>query len=315
MLVFMFPGQSSCCPGMLERAIESWPPAAAIVAQASAVLGRDLREHYRSGHGGVSECNEDVQVGVFLTSYLYQKALADKGVVGDLSLGLSLGEYNHLVHIEAIEFDDALRLVAARGRIYDAGPDGMMACVFPLPVGELSGYLLAAQAHGEVVCANLNSPSQTVIAGSRSAVEAAISLIEEEEPGVRTFVIDDRLPMHSPLFRPVAEAFRPHLMDAPWRMPRLPYIPNVGVDGTFLESPGPREIIGLLTQHVCSPVLWRDSIEAIVARHPDARFIEVGPGRVLCNLMQRRWLRNDKQATDDHDHSECVAALTTTTSR
>src|SRR4051794_31373407 len=112
----MFPGQSSGYPGMLDRAVASWPAGAAIVDRASAILNRDLAEQYREGNDHAFESNEDVQVGVFLTSYLYQQALTDRGVVGDLSLGLSLGEYNHLVHIGAIEFDDALRLVATRGR-------------------------------------------------------------------------------------------------------------------------------------------------------------------------------------------------------
>jgi len=295
---------------MLDRILERWPDGLAIVDRASSILGRDLLAHYRCGNDDALASNEDVQIGVFLTSYLHQRALAGHGVIADLSLGLSLGEYNHLVHIGAIEFEDALRLVSARGRLYDAGPDGMMASIFPLSEAEVSGYLEAVRPHGEVVCSNLNSPSQTVISGSRRAVREAMRLIEDEEAGVRAVVIDARLPMHAPCFAPVASAFRPHLLGAPWRLPNLPYIPNVGVDGDLLETPRPEEIVELLTRHVCSPVRWRDCIEGVVDRDPSARFVEVGPGRVLCNLMQRRWLKNEKHPTDHDDAYACLAALT-----
>lgn len=304
-LVFMFPGQSSRYAEMLERIIAAWPPGAAIVERASAVLGRDLREHYQSGREGVFGLNRDIQVGVFVASHLHRSALAASGVVADLSLGLSLGEYNHLVDIGAIGFEDALRLVDARGDVYDHGPAGMMASVFPLPVEELATYLERARELGVVEVANLNSPTQTVIAGERAAVEAAIKLIEDAEPGVGAVVIERRIPMHTSVFKPAADALRPHLDAAPWRAPTRPYIPNV--DATMLSAPVPADIAGLLARHVWNPVKWRQSIELVVERHPDACFVEVGPGQVLYNLLQRRWLKNRKFRTDDEPVARVAA--------
>ncbi len=295
-LVFMFPGQSSRYPEMLERVIDAWPPAAAVVERASAVLGRDLRAHYRSGRQDVFHSNRDVQVGVFVASHLHQLALADSGITAALSLGLSLGEYNHLVHIGAIAFEDALRLVDARGEIYDRGPTGMMASVFPLSPENLAPYLKEAVAHGVVEAASLNSPSQTVIAGDRAAVEAAIRLIDVRETGVNAVVIERRVPMHTSVFRPAAKELRPHLEAAPWRTPTLPYIPNV--EAAMISAPAPGDIAGLLARHVFRPVKWRHSIELIVALYPETRFVEVGPGQVLYNLLQRRWLRNRRLRTD-----------------
>jgi [acyl-carrier-protein] S-malonyltransferase len=296
MLVFMFPGQSSRDPEMLARALAIWPAGIELVEQASRILGRDLAAQYASGQSDMFATNRDVQIGVFLTSYIYQQALAAHGITADLSLGLSLGEYNHLVHIGALTFEDALQLVEARGTAYDAGPAGMMASVFPIAADELEPYLARARAHGAVEMANLNSPTQTVIAGESPAVEAAIALIEESEPGIGVVVIERRIPMHTSLFRPIAEVLRPHLTAAPWRMPQLPYIANV--DAAFRAAPGRHDLIDLLARHVYSPVLWRRAMEAVVARHPDARFVEVGPGRVLSNLMQRRWLKNPRYACD-----------------
>src|SRR5262249_34238579 len=118
--ILLFPGQSSRDPAMLERVIDSWAPAAGLVAEASAILGRDLRALYHPSRGAAQFAgNRAVQVGVFLCSHLHLEALRARGLETELSLGLSLGEYNHLVHIGALSFADALRLVDARGAAFD----------------------------------------------------------------------------------------------------------------------------------------------------------------------------------------------------
>ena len=86
---------------MLDRVIDIWPEAQAIVDQASKHLGRDLLKIIHSEKA--FESNQTVQVAVFLTSYLYCEALRKRGITVAHSLGLSLGEYNHLVHIGAIK--------------------------------------------------------------------------------------------------------------------------------------------------------------------------------------------------------------------
>lgn len=297
--VFMFPGQSSRDPEMLERIVAAWQPAAALVFDASDILGRDLAAHYRADNAAAFSSNRDIQVAVFLCSELHRRALADRGVTADLSLGLSLGEYNHLVEIGAVDFPSALRLVDARGAAYDRGPDGVMVSVFPLPADELEAYLDQVRGIGEVDIANLNSPSQNVIAGERKAVQAAVALIEEEDPAVRTVQIENRIPMHTNVFRPVAPELRRHLDEAPWSPPQKTYLPNVL--GEFQHDADGDTIAGLLERHVYSPVLWRQSIDLIVDEHTDARFIEVGAGSVLFNLLQRSWHTNRKYRTDDPD--------------
>lgn len=293
----MFPGQSSGSPGMLDRIVSAWPPASAIVDHASVLLGRDLRRHYRGAADTVFAANQDVQVGVFLASYLHQQALAAQGITADLSLGLSLGEYNHLVHIGALTFDEALRLVDTRGRLYDAGPDGLMTSVFPMPLEELIPLVEPSRALGTVEIASLNSPSQHVIAGDRAAVEDATARIEEADSAVQAVVIGQRIPMHTSIFRGVGRAFRPHLEAVEWAAPTRPYRPNV--TGEPIDAPTGAEICDLLECHVSSPVRWRASIDAVVARHPDACFIEVGPGAVLFNLLHKQWHANPKLRTDD----------------
>src|SRR5581483_10949012 len=102
-LVFMFPGQNSRYPEMFDR-LRSWRECEPILSHASDVLGRDLSKHFRSGNPEMFTHNRDVQVGVFLASYMFSRRLAEEGLRPDASLGLSLGEYNHLVEIGALSF-------------------------------------------------------------------------------------------------------------------------------------------------------------------------------------------------------------------
>lgn len=298
-IAFMFPGQSSRDPRMFERlrALDA-EATCDVLARASRVVGRDLAAHYRPENAAAFATNRDVQVGVFVASHAHLVALERTGVRADVSMGLSLGEYNHLVHAGAIEFEDALALVDARGAAYDAGPEGSMACVFPLPLDELVGTVERARELGPLEIVNLNSPTQNVIAGARDAVAAACRWLEEEQ-GCTWVLIEDRIPMHASMFRPVAHTLARVLHRAPWRAPRLPYLPNV--TATLEHAPTATRIAGCLTRHVFSPVLWRQSIELVTRHTPDAIFVEVGPRTVLYNLLSRSWKRNPRFATDgDH---------------
>lgn len=298
MKVLLFPGQNSRDPAMLVRLLAAWPEGAAVIDEASAILGRDLWAAYSPRRGdAMFATNRAVQVGVFLCSHLHMLVLRRQGIVGDLSLGLSLGEYNHLVHIGALSFADALRLVDARGAAFDCGPVGMTAVVFPIEEEELADLVARARPHGVVEVVNINSPTQQVVSGERGGVEALLSLVAEESfaEGV---VIDERLPLHSSLLKPAADDFRPHLHRATWQRPDKPYYPNV--KPAPLASPSPADFVELLTRQVFSPVLWRDAIENVVAHNPGAELIEVGPRGVLSGLL-RRWVANPHRKTDGAD--------------
>jgi [acyl-carrier-protein] S-malonyltransferase len=297
-LVFMFPGQSSRDPGMFARLLALEAGNAAIFAHASDVLGRDLRRHYRTENPEIFATNRDVQVGVFLANHMYCESLRAAGLTAAFSLGLSLGEYNHLVHIGALSFEDALRLVDVRGRLYDAGPDGAMAAVSPIDDRELAAVIERAQGRGCLEIAVFNGPTQHVLAGERTAVEQALAILEQEH-FVDAVVIEPRIPMHSSRFEPVGRALRGVLGDVPWKPPARPYLPNVV--GRFVDDQGADGFVTLLSQHVHRPVLWRQSVDFIAEHVEGAVFVEVGPRRVLCNGLNRKWRSNARFATDPGD--------------
>jgi len=295
----MFPGQSSIDPQMMLRALRIEPRSNAILARASEILQRDLVTPLSDPAGVAFTSNRQLQVGVFLATQMHLEALAAHGIVGDCSLGLSLGEYSHLVHIGALDFADALRLVDRRGELYDAGPPGCMVSVFPVELEAVDDAVRRASAHGVVEISNYNSPTQYVLAGDMPAVESAAQMLEDEH-AAHVVTIERNIPMHCRRFSPVAEAFRPHLAAAPWKKPRCAYLPNVV--GSSMESPTPADFVRCLSDHVHRPVRWRDSIEHLAARWPRAVFIEVGPRNVLHNMLSKRWLPVPRLRTDDDDN-------------
>ncbi len=305
--VFLFPGQSSKDARVFERLARGAPTeTGATLARASERLGRDLAAHYAPGNASIFARNRDLQVGVFLANHVFLEILERAGVTAPLSAGLSLGEYNHLVHVGALDFEDALVLVDARGAAYDEGPEGSMAAVFPVDRADLDSVLERARAHGCIEIGNDNSPTQHVLTGAREAIAAAVTIVEDELYA-RAIVIEPRIPMHSSLFRPVAERFRAALSAARFFTPDLAYLPNVL--GRFVEGPTPEVFRSLLERHVHEPVRFRESIELIAALHPDAAFVEVGPRSVLHDLLDRRWRKEPRFKTDGEDVAAIIASL------
>jgi [acyl-carrier-protein] S-malonyltransferase len=292
-LVFMFPGQSSRDAGMLDRVLALRPENRELLTEASDMVGRDLRATTAFA------TNRDVQLAVFVANHLLWQTLEARGITAELSLGLSLGEYNHLVHIGCLRFADALRLVAARGAAYDNGPEGAMISVFPLGLAELAPIVERARAHGVLEVANLNSPQQHVLAGERAAIAAAKQLLDDEL-AIEAVEIEARIPMHCSRFRPASDAFRPALEAAAWQPSVRPYLPNV--DAEWIAQPTPAQICEALTRHVYQPVQWRRSIDLVADTYGDAVFVEVGPRAVLFNLLSPRWRRVTREKTDHPDN-------------
>jgi len=208
---------------------------------------------------------------------------------------LSLGEYSHAVDIGALGFEDALRLVDERGRCYDESPPGIMATVLAADRETVESVVADAQAHGPIVISNINTPTQHVLAGAEAAVMAAATVLEDDH-AAHIAIIEKRVPMHSPLMAPVADTFAPALTRAPWRSATKPYLPNV--TASPIDEATDLDFISHLTRHVSEPVLWQQSVDHVVSEHPDACFLEVGPGGVLHNMMGRAW-RNARRARVD----------------
>ena len=297
--LFVFPGQNSRYPEMIDRLRDAFPEAAQTLTRASDAVGRDLAAHHTAANDRQFSRNRDVQIGVFLTNFLWAELLKRRGVRSVCSLGLSLGEYNHLVDIGALSLEQALPLIEARGVAYEGSPRGAMAAVFPLSEEEGCDIIERVDPGGEHLAVGMrNSPRQQVFSGEAALVEQACGIAEDEH-FAQAVLIEDRLPMHSPLFHQTAIQFGGALDAVDWSTTSKPYLSNAL--GSAIEHPVATDFKRLLREHLYRPVLWRQSVDAVAARFDDAIFIEVGPKSVLTNLLRRRWVGQPVLAVDAGD--------------
>src|SRR5689334_25096840 len=96
-IVYLFPGQNSYDPELMDRLVRATPLTARMLQNASEILGRDLEAHINPQNSAMFERDRNVQVGAFLANYMLARLLELDGVFADASVGFSLGEYNHLV--------------------------------------------------------------------------------------------------------------------------------------------------------------------------------------------------------------------------
>jgi [acyl-carrier-protein] S-malonyltransferase len=267
----MFPSQSARYPGMLEKALTYYPEGAALVDTASRQVQRDLRQAGRDFAN-----NRDVQLAGFVTNHLYLLYLESRGWRATLSLGASLGELNHVVHIGALTFEQALGLVAKRGEAYDQGPPGERVVLFPLKLSQAQALL---QESSLEVSGHL-APGVILVGGESQALHAFV----ESLSGVTARFLGVKLPIHSSHFREVGEAFRKELQSAGLVTSKLPYLPNAL--GRPLPEATPEQMVDLLARQVSEPMWWRESLDEALKAQPGAVLVEAGPGRTLAKLLQ-----------------------------
>lgn len=287
--VFMFPSQSSLYAGMIQKIVRHRPWVRYVLEEASDTLRQDLTTRYLNDSPEVFHEKADQRLGMFLVNYMYQMVLEEAGVNGDYSLGFSLGEYNHLVHIGALSFTDALHLLVRQAPPDKPDPTGERAIVYRIRLHHLREFVERGQEHGVVEIGGMLSPHIHLLVGEPPGVDWVMERLKAEAPKSRAMKFPVKLPLHSSLLKEVGERFRVHLDEVPFQVPKKPYLPNVL--GRILRRPSPKRIADLTAEHLYKPVRWRHSIDALLSRHPDAALVEVGPRRVLCGFLylEREW--------------------------
>ncbi|MEO5881101.1 MAG: ACP S-malonyltransferase, partial [Caldimonas sp.] len=283
---FVFPGQGSQAVGMLD-AWGDHPAVRQTLEEASTALGEDVGRLIREGPKELLDLTANTQPAMLAAGVAcYRAWLAETRAVPEVVAGHSLGEYTALVAAGSLSLADALPLVRFRAEaMQEAVPvgAGAMAAILGLDAAAVrAGCDAASEATGEVVsAANYNDPRQTVIAGSKAAVDKACELLKAAG-AKRTLPLAVSAPFHSPLMKPAAERLRERLVTVVIDAPFIPVIDNIDVRAETEAS----AIRDALYRQAYGPVRWEETIRAIRARGVTAIF-ECGPGRVLSNLTRR----------------------------
>lgn len=284
-LGFVFPGQGSQSVGMLSALAAEFPLVEQTFREASSALERDLWQLVTAGPEQELNRTENTQPAMLAAGVAVWRVWQERGGPAPVVMaGHSLGEYSALVCAGALDFPEAVRLVADRGRfMQEAVPagEGAMAAILGLEDADVQKLCEACAEDQVLAPVNFNSPGQVVIAGAAAAVQRALD--RAGEFGARRAVpLPVSVPSHCRLMAPAAERMRQRLQAVDLRPPRIPVLHNAHVRS---ES-DPDAIRRALAAQVESPVRWVETITKMAAEGVDT-LIESGPGRVLAGLNRR----------------------------
>jgi [acyl-carrier-protein] S-malonyltransferase len=285
-IAVVFPGQGSQSVGMLKEYAETWNQVEETYQQASEVLGYDLWDIVCNGPEEKLNQTEITQPAMLAADVSVMRIMRELCMTTPYALaGHSLGEYAALVGANVLDYQDAIKLVAERGRLMqNAVPEGEGAMAAIIGLSDDQVLLACAAASAEtgkpVEAVNFNSPGQIVIAGATEAVDDAIRLLTEEG-AKRALKLPVSVPSHSSLMKPAADEMAKLLETVTFNKPDVQVIHNYDAK----SHDDPDAIREALTKQIYKPVRWTETIK-IIREDADA-IIECGPGRVLAGLTKR----------------------------
>ena len=290
---FVFPGQGSQAVGMLE----GWgsdPAVRETVREASDALGEDVGKLIREGPKEALALTTNTQPVMLVAGVAaYRAWMARTGVAPAVVAGHSLGEYSAMVAAGMLTMKQAAPLVRLRAQaMQDAVPVGQGAMAAVLGLGADKVVEVCIQVHAQfaaqplhaaevVEVANFNDPGQTVISGSKAAVEKACEALKASGAR-RAMLLPVSAPFHSSLMRPAAEKLLLALDDTDFAPPEIVLINNVDV---AVEVDAAR-IRDALYRQAFGAVRWVECVRAIKARGL-TQVVECGPGKVLSGMVGR----------------------------
>lgn len=280
---FLFPGQGSQSLNMMDGFAA--PIVKETFDEASEALGEDLWAMLKADSADAINQTVNTQPLMLAAGVAtYRAWLAAGGATPTHFAGHSLGEYSALVAADALDFDDAVRLVRLRAEaMQSAVPagEGAMAAVLGLDDAEIV-LACAEAAAGDVVSAvNFNAPGQVVIAGSKAAVDRAIAACKARG-AKRAMPLPVSVPSHCALMRPAADKLAEALVGISVNVPLVPVIHNADV-ASYTD---PAAIRDALVRQLYSPVRWTETVRLLAAQGV-LHQAECGPGKVLAGLNKR----------------------------
>ena len=274
--------------------LDAWgdhPVVMQTIAEASQALGEDVGQLIKNGPKELLALTTNTQPVMLVSAVAaYRVWIAETGVTPQALAGHSLGEYSALVAAGVFTLEQAAPLVRLRAQaMQEAVPVGVgaMAAILGMDASKvIAGCAEATGAFGQnsseiVEAVNFNDPAQTVIAGSKAAVDKACELLRANG-AKRALPLPVSAPFHSRLMKPAAEKLRDRLASIDLAPPSIPVINNIDV---AVEANAGR-IRDALYRQAFGPVRWVECVKAIKSRGLST-VVECGPGKVLAGMVKR----------------------------
>lgn len=279
-IAFLFAGQGAQTVGMGKDMAEQLPAARAVFNMGEA-MRPGVTALCFSGDPEELKKTENTQPCLYLTDLAIAKALTASGVTPAAVAGFSLGEIPALAFAGAMSEADGFRFVSLRGETMAAEsakhPGGMAAALKLTP--EVVESVCAG--FSEVWPVNYNCPGQVSCAGNAGEIDAFCDAVKAA--GGRAVKLPVSGAFHTPYMQEVAPVLRKALAEMPLGAPQIPVYANRSASPYPQDADG---IAALLSEQVCHPVRWEDTLRAMAAAGIDT-FVEVGAGATLTGFVRR----------------------------
>jgi [acyl-carrier-protein] S-malonyltransferase len=284
--VLVFPGQGAQKVGMGRDLAERFSAARDTFAEIDDALDAPLSRLMWEGPESELTLTHNTQPAILAHSAAVLAVVREALGAVVLAAGHSLGEYSAYIAAGSLSVADAARLVRRRGELMlEAGlaRPGAMSAVLGLDTEAVAMCCAEASgADGVAVAANLNAPDQTVISGDPNAVASAGERCKAAGAR-RVLPLKVSGAFHSPLMGPAVPGLRAALEAVEFGEPAYPVVANA----TAAPVGTAEEARALLVDQLTAPVRWVDCMRTAARLHPEARFVEAGPGTVLTGLLKR----------------------------
>lgn len=284
-IALVFPGQGSQHVGMGKGLADNFSIARQVFEEADDALGFPLAAMCFEGNEEDLQLTANTQPAILATSVAAFRAMESEGFPKPAFVaGHSLGEYSALVAAGVLELKEAVRTVRKRGTyMQEAVPVGVgaMAAILGLDV-ETIEHGCAEAAEGQICSpANINSPSQVVIAGNSEAIDRACEILKGKG-AKRAIKLNVSAPFHCGLMLPAEERLAVDLQEVDYGAFGFPIVHNVDAE----QNDDAGKVADALKRQVSSPVRWLQSVEKLRSLGV-GKFVEVGPGKVLTGLLRQ----------------------------
>ena len=281
-IAFVYPGQGTQYVGMGKELYENNSKAKELFDKIFSSLDINLKEVMFEGPEDLLKRTDYTQPAIVSLSLVLTELLKEKGIEADYVAGHSVGEFAAFGGANYLSIEDAVKLVAARGRIMREVAEkvnGSMAAVLGMDAEKIKETLKSVD--GVVEAVNFNEPSQTVIAGEKEAVEKACVVLKEAG-AKRAMPLAVSGPFHSSLMKEAGEQLKEEAKNYTFNVGKTKIVANTTAE--LLESDS--EVKDEIYRQSFGPVKWVDTINKLKSLGV-TKIYEIGAGKVLSGLIKK----------------------------